>query len=102
MYMYRRGYLSPVSSHILTLDIMKRCVQEGWDIAVHDCCDRTKFMRGLNLRAHEGGCFGSSEYAMEFDTVPYEAFLPNLRDPDFFFTEEEPLPAGYGIGEIFF
>ncbi|MBO4359808.1 MAG: radical SAM protein [Eubacteriaceae bacterium] len=102
MYMYRRGYLSPVSSHILTLDIMKRCVQEGWDIAVHDCCDRTKFMRGLNLRAHEGGCFGSSEYAMEFDTVPYEAFLPILRDPDFFFTEEEPLPAGYGIGEIFF
>ena len=102
MYMYRRGYLSPVFSHILTLDVMKRCVREGWDMAVHDCCDRTKFMRGLNLKAHEGGCFGSGEYAMEFDTVPYEAFLPVLRDPDFIFTEEEPLPPGYGVGEILF
>ena len=66
----------------------------------HDCCNHTKFARDLNLKAKEGGWFGATCYGMEFDQIPYEAFLPTLRDPDFTFVEEEPLPPGYRPGDI--
>lgn len=102
MYMYRLGYLSPISSHELTLKLMRRAAEERWPIAVHDCCNATKFARDLNLRAHEGGWFGASSYGMEFDAIPYAAFLPILSDPDFTFLHEEPLPEGYRPGEIVF
>ena len=95
MYVYRQGYLSPVFSHELTLKLMRRAAEEGWPIAVHDCCNRTKLARDLNLRAHEGGWFGASGYALEFPVLPYAAFLPILCDPGFAFLREEPLPAGY-------
>ena len=95
MYMYRQGYLSPISSHELTLKLMRTAGEERWPIAVHDCCNRTKFARDLNLRAHDGGWFGASSYGMEFPSIPYAAFLPILSDPDFPFLREEPLPAGY-------
>ena len=100
MYMYRLGYLSPISSHELTLKLMAAAAREQWPIAVHDCCNATKFARDLNLRAHEGGWFGASSYGMEFDCIPYAAFLPILSDPDFQFLEEEPLPEGYRLGEV--
>ncbi len=100
MYMYRLGYLSPISSHELTLKLMRRAAEEGWPIAVHDCCNATKFARDLNLRAHEGGWFGASSYGMEFDAIPFAAFLPVLSDPDFTFLREEPLPEGYRPGDI--
>lgn len=32
--------------------------------------------------------------------IPYEAFLPTLRDPSVVFDEEEPLPQGYRPGDI--
>ena len=99
MYMYRLGYLSPISSHELTLKLMRRAVEEKWPMAIHDCCNATKFARDLNLRAHEGGWFGASSWGMEFPAIPYAAFLPTLRDPDFRFLVEEPLPEGYGIGD---
>lgn len=102
MYMYRLGYLSPISSHELTLKLMRRAAEEGWPIAVHDCCNATKFARDLNLRAHEGGWFGASSYGMEFDAIPFAAFLPVLSDPDFTFLREEPLPEGYRPGDIVF
>ena len=102
MYMYRLGYLSPISSHELTLKLMHRAAEEGWPIAVHDCCNATKFARDLNLRAHEGGWFGASSYGMEFDAIPFAAFLPVLSDPDFTFLREEPLPEGYRPGDIVF
>ena len=95
MYVYRQGYLSPIFSHELTLELMRRAAEEGWPIAVHDCCNRTKLARDLNLRAHEGGWFGASGYALEFPVLPYAAFLPILCDPGFAFLREEPLPAGY-------
>ena len=95
MYVYRQGYLSPIFSHELTLKLMRRAAEEGWPIAVHDCCNRTKLARDLNLRAHEGGWFGASGYALEFPVLPYAAFLPILCDPGFAFLREEPLPAGY-------
>ena len=100
MYMYRLGYLSPVDSHELTLHLMAVADREKWPLAVHDCCNATKFARDLNLRAHEGGWFGASSYGMEFDAIPYAAFLPVLSDPDFTFLREEPLPEGYRVGEI--
>ena len=52
------------------------------------------------LRAKEGGWFGASAYACEFSRIPFQAFLPVLRDPDFQFLEEEPLPEGYRPGDI--
>ena len=102
MYMYRLGYLSPTFSHELALKLMRAAVEEGWPIAVHDCCDATKFARDLNLRAHEGGWFGASAWGGEFPEIPYAAFLPVLRDPAFRFIREEPLPEGYRVGEMTF
>lgn len=100
MYMARQGYLSPIWSRELTLRLMKQAADEVWPIAVHDCSNRTKFARGLNLRAKEGGWFGASDYHCEFDRIPYEAFLPVLRDESFMFLEEEELPKGYRPGDI--
>ena len=100
MYMYRQGYLSPISSHELTLGLMRRAAEERWPIAVHDCCNATKFARDLNLRAHEGGWFGASAWGMEFPAIPFAAFLPILRDPEFTFLREEPLPPGYRPGDV--
>ena len=102
LYMYRQGYLSPIWSHELTLKLMRRAAEARWPIAVHDCCNRTKFARDLNLRAHEGGWFGASAYGMEFPSIPYAAFLPILSDEAFPFLREEPLPEGYRPGDMVF
>ena len=100
MYIARLGYVSPIWSREITFKIMKMAAEENWPIVVHDCSNHTKFARGLNLRGKEGGCFGSSDYVCEFDRMPYEAFLPTLRDESFQFLEEEPLPYGYNPGDI--
>ena len=99
LYMARQGYVSPIWSRELTLRLMRRAAEERWPIAVHDCSNRTKFARDLNLRAKEGGWFGASSYGCEFPTLPYAAFLPILQDDSFPFLREEPLPEGYGIGD---
>ena len=100
MYYCRMGYMSPVFSRDISLEMLKAAAEEQWPIAVHDCSNHTKFARDLNLRAKEGGWFGQSSYGPEFDSIPYEAFLPVLEDPDFTFVEEEPLPPGYRPGDI--
>ena len=100
MYIARHGYISPVWSRMLTLKLMKIADDENWDLVVHDCSNRTKFARDLNLRAKEGGWFGASNYACEFSDIPYEAFLPILRDDAFAFLCEEALPTGYRPGEL--
>ena len=100
MYMSRLGYLSPVWSHEISLKMLKMADDEGWPIVVHDCCNRTKLARDLNLKAHEGGWFGASGYESEFPVPPYAAFLPILRDDSFPFLREEPLPEGYRFGDI--
>ena len=100
MYMCRQGYLSPIWSRELTLEFMRIADEEQWPLVVHDCSNHTKFARGLNLRGKEGGCFGANDYVCEFDRMPYEAFLPTLRDENFHFIEEEPLPYGYNPGDI--
>lgn len=102
MAMYRQGYLSPIWSHELTLKLMKQADAECWPLAVHDCCNRTKLARDLNLRAKEGGWFGASGYGSEFPCIPYACFLPILRDESFRFLREEPLPEGYGAGDGLF
>lgn len=102
LYICRLGYVSPIWSREGTLRLMKIAAEEAWDVAVHDCSNRTKFARDLNLRAKEGGWFGASSYGCEFDALPYAAFLPVLRDPDFAFVEEEALPEGYRPGELTF
>lgn len=76
--------------------------EEKWDIAVHDCSNQTKFARNLNLSSKEGKWFGASNYNSEFTRIPYEAFLPILRDESFQFLTEEELPMGYKAGELFF
>ncbi len=100
LYISRLGYISPIWSRELTLKLMKLADEEGWDVAVHDCSNRTKFVRDLNLKAKEGGWFGASGYACECPGMPYEAFLPVLRDDSFQFLCEEELPDGYRPGQL--
>lgn len=102
LYLCRQGYVSPIWSRELTLTLMRIADDEGWDVAVHDCSNHTKFARDLNLRAKEGGWFGASSYGCEFARMPYEAFLPVLKDKAFAFLSEEELPEGYRPGELVF
>lgn len=102
MYIYRQCYISPIWSRELTLKFMKIADEENWDLAVHDCSNYTKFARGLNLSNKEGKWFGASDYASEFTQMPYEVFLPILRDENFKFLCEEELPDGYKPGEMMF
>ena len=94
------GYLSPVFSRDLTLRVMKTAAEEAWPIVVHDCSNKTKIARDLNLAAREGGWFGRSDYGRETEGIPYAAFLPALEDDTLVFAEEEELPPGYRPGEI--
>lgn len=102
MYITRHGYVSPIWSREITFKLMKAAAVEKWDCVVHDCSNHTKFARDLNLRGKEGGWFGASSYACEFDRPPFEAFLPTLRDESFHFLVEEELPHGYRPGELVF
>ena len=100
MYFCRMGYLSPIISRDLTIQVMKTASEEEWPIVVHDCSNKTKIARDLNLAAREGGWFGRSDYGRELETIPYAAFLPALEDESLPFVEEEELPRGYRPGEI--
>ncbi|MBR3019147.1 MAG: radical SAM protein [Clostridia bacterium] len=100
LYLCRQGYVSPIFSRNLTLQFMAVADEEQWPLLVHDCSNRTKFARDLNLCAKEGGWFGRSSYGCEFARLPYAYFLPVLRDENFLFLEEEPMPAGFGMGDI--
>lgn len=100
MYISRHGYISPIWSRELTLKFMKIADDEQWDLVVHDCSNDTKFARDLNSSSKEGKWFGASNYAGEFSRIPYEVFLPILRDDSFKFVSEEELPDGYIPGEM--
>ncbi|MBK1812237.1 radical SAM protein [Clostridium sp. YIM B02505] len=102
MYISRQGYISPTWSRELTLKFMKIADEEQWDLAVHDCSNHTKFARDLNLSSKEGKWFGASSYGCEFTKIPYDVFLPILRDENFKFLVEEELPSGYRPGELVF
>ena len=100
MYFCRMGYLSPIISRDLTLQVMKTAAEEEWPIVVHDCSNKTKIARDLNLAARDGGWFGRSDYGREVEFIPWAAFLPTLEADTLPFTEEEELPSGYRPGEI--
>ncbi|MGB4661544.1 MAG: radical SAM protein [Mobilitalea sp.] len=102
MYISRLGYLSPIWSRELTLKFMKIAEEEKWDLAVHDCSNNTKFARDLNLSSKEGKWFGASNYACEFPSIPYGAFLAILRDDSFQFLSEEELPESYKPGALIY
>ncbi len=101
MYMCHQGYVSPTWSHELTLKFMKIADEEQWDVAVHDCCNMTKFARGLNQTLKEGKWFGANNFGCEFGQVPFEAFIPILEDESFQFLEEEPMPEEFLMGAYF-
>ena len=100
LYLCRQGYVSPIFSRNLTLQFMAVADKESWPLLVHDCSNRTKFARDLNLRAKEGGWFGQSSYGCEFARLPFAYFIPVLQDESFQFLEEEPMPKGFGMGDI--
>ena len=100
LYFFRMGYLSPVFSRELTLRLMKQAAEEQWPLVLHDCSNHTKFARDIHQKTAEGGWFGQSSYGCEFSSIPYEAFLPALEDPDLVFPREEELPAGYRPGDL--
>ena len=100
LYFCRMGYLSPIISRDLTLRVMKTAAEEEWPVVVHDCSNKKKIARDLNLAAREGGWFGRSDYGREMESIPYAAFLPALEDETLTFSEEEELPQGYRPGEI--
>lgn len=102
MYICRQGYISPIWSRELTLKLMRMAAEEGWNLVVHDCSNFTKFARGLNLGRNQGLWFGASTYACEFARIPYEVFLPILRDDNFQFVDEEELPTGFRPGDLVF
>lgn len=95
MYISRFGYISPIWSRQLTLKLMKIADEEKWDLVVHDCSNYTKFARGLNWGSKAGMAFGASNYGCEFSRIPYEVFIPILKDDNFKFLEEEELPDDY-------
>ncbi len=95
MYISRFGYISPIWSRELTLKLMKIADEESWDLVVHDCSNYTKFARGLNWGSKSGMSFGASNYGCEFSRIPYEFFIPILRDDSFSFLSEEELPDDY-------
>lgn len=101
LYIQRHGYVSPIWSREYTLKLMKLASEENWDVVIHDCSNRTKFVRDINLRSNADSWFGASAYQGEFAVPPYYAFLPILEDDSFQFLEEEPLPTGYNVGELF-
>ena len=102
MYISRHGYISPIWSRQLTFQLMKMADEENWDFVVHDCSNDTKFARGLNLSNKTSMWFGASGYTSEFQKIPFDVFLPILRDDSFKFLTEEALPDAYKIGAIIF
>lgn len=102
MYISRQGYISPIWSRELTLKFMKIADDESWDLVIHDCSNYTKFARGLNLNSKAGMWFGASNYACEFHRIPYDVFLPILRDESFKFIDEEEMPEEYNMMEIIY
>ena len=100
LYWCRQGYVSPVFSRDISLTMLKDAATEHWPILVHDCSNRTKFARDLNLKAKEGGWFGQSSYGCEFGRIPFAYFLPVLQDDSLPFLREEPMPKGFGMGDI--
>lgn len=100
MYMTRLGYLSPVFSRDISIEMLLLAEKENWDIAVHDCSNKTKLARNLNLKSKEGAAFGASDYGRELESIPFEYFLPILKNESFEFISEEELPKGYRIGDL--
>ena len=80
---------------------MRCAAEEGWDVAVHDCCNRTKFARDLNLRTKEGGWFGASSLRLRIRAPALRGVSAHPARPAICqFLEEEPLPEGYRPGDI--
>lgn len=100
MYISRHGYISPIWSRELTLKLMKIADEENWDLVVHDCSNYTKFARELNLNNKLNMWFGASSYGREFSEIPFEVFLPILRNEDFKFLNEEDLPSELKLENI--
>lgn len=80
LYMSRGGYISPISSRLLTLKLMQIASEENWDFVVHDCSNSTKFCREINYGRKMNLWFGAHYYGLEFEEIPFGAFLSTLED----------------------
>ena len=75
LYQYSRGYISPMSSRRLTYDLMDVAAAEGWeDVAIHDCSNEVKFLRGISSEQ-----LGGLMYASELPGLPMGWFAHALK-----------------------
>lgn len=95
-YTYRDGYMSPLWSRKVTLKFMETASKEKWDLLIHDCSNHTKYAREINKLKNSGG-FGDHTYVSEFDRPLIAQFLPILKDENFKFLNETPLPAKWKL-----
>ena len=77
-------YLLNMSADPVT-DAVRDAVHEAYDDVKKD----SVIMNNLNM-----------SYGCEFTRLPFAYFLPVLKDESFQFLEEEPMPNGFGIGDI--
>ena len=54
LYMYRFGYVSPISSRQLTYDLLEVASAEKWPIVINDCSNEQKFYRGIGKHSTQG------------------------------------------------
>ncbi|MGL6154478.1 MAG: radical SAM protein [Cetobacterium sp.] len=97
MYISRRGYISPVWSREITLELMRMASEENWPIVVHDCSNHTKYSRELNKNSKQNHQFGFHTYYSEFDRILFHLFIPFLQDDRYPFIIEEELSEKYKL-----
>jgi pyruvate formate-lyase activating enzyme-like uncharacterized protein len=81
LYVYKFGYVSPISSRHYTYDLIELADKESWQgITIHDCSNQTKVYRSINKKSD----FGVSNYTGE-NAVPKGWHLKTVqKHPGYF------------------
>ncbi len=98
LYMSRQGYISPIWSRDLTLKLMETAARERWQPLIHDCSNRTKFARDLNLRRTRAD--GSARAATTASLTRFHSrpFCRHWRIQISGFWRKSPCPRAIGGG----